>query len=633
MGIPGLMSFINNHSTQYFQNHELKNTLVIVDGYALTNFLYKLYENKTSAFGGDYDIMAKVYTDLINLFLRCNVTPIFVFDGAYEQRKIETIMHRMSSRIHTYSQPIKTADCMPYFASDILFDILNDMDIPHVNCDFEADAEIVSLAKLLNCPVISRDSDFYLNTVPYIPLDMINLDFEPIQNVINCRIYYVEKLLNNFGGLSASYLPLVAVLLGNDYIRPNTFCELLRLNPGTFNCGLKLSHIIRWLRRQSNVDNAIFYMTFNLQNSGYIKQQIKKIIQEYKNTNSKYLSSILQYKMMSKYQESLKHCSKENESCIFPYWLELNYRKGLVNSELMTIYTMRKIFFKIQIEDYDKPPYYEVSIKILQRIIGLLFGKIHSIKSIGRKNCLNIGQYKIKPFIINPYVPLADLNKTDLQYRKNIILNMIGIKNFDNIPKDWELFILALIYWSINSSNRKSRHMHALVVCAISLKIINNIKMDSKNEKHEDLAEKSILLEGINKVKKEDCAIAKSVLSEYNQVKLYKDKRVYNKIIHSFTQFQSCVYFLLILNSILDFPFGHCRIENFYKGTFLYNLCEKMQDCDPEKFITQQLFGKLDSLNEVYKSIINHLEILTPVPKKRKITDNSNKPEEKINTK
>jgi len=637
MGIPGLTSFINRNSTQYFENLQLKDTLVIIDGYALTNFLYRLYENQTSAFGGDYDIIAKVYTDFINLFTRCNVIPIFVFDGAYEQRKMETILNRMSQRIQSYGQPIKSAECMPMFGSDIIFDILNDMDIPHINCDFEADAEIVALAKLLNCPVISRDSDFYINTVPYIPLDKIIIDLNSNVKVINCQVYKVEKLLNEFGGLNVDYLPLVAALLGNDYIRPDTFSSLLRLNQGCFNCGLKLKRITEWLRKQQDIKSAILNMTNNLsRNSGYIENQINNIIKDYKNINSKYLSFILQYEKMSTYQDQLRHL-KSNEKSILPPWLEYHYRRGTVNAEVMTIITLKKIFFKVQIEDYEKSPYYEITFKIIEKINGLLFGKGDSIPSLGRKNGLNIGQYKIKRYITNPYVPLADLNKSELNYRKNIILNLVGIKKIDGVPKEWELFVLILIYWAIHTNNIKSKHMHALIVCAITFNVIKKIETDPKNEKTEDIKDKSVIKENITKVNKEDCIKALSVLSSYFQISQYNNKHLYYKIIHSFAQFQSCVYFLMILNSLLDFPFDQCRIENFYKGSFLYNLCVQMENCDPEIFVSHKLFGNTDSLNNVYKSIVNLINILLPVPKKRatatQSTSNCSKPKGKIEKK
>lgn len=627
MGIPGLTSFIKNNSTQYFENHQLANTLVVIDGYALTNFLYRIHENQTSAFGGDYDIMATVYKDFINLFLRCKVIPIFVFDGAYEQRKIETIISRMSQRIQSYGNPIKTSDCMPYFGSDILFDILNDMDIPHVNCDFEADAEIVALAKLLKCPVISRDSDFYMNTVPYIPLDMITLDFK--STVINCRLYKVEKLLNEFGGLHSSYLPLVAVMMGNDYIKQDTFSSLLRLRPGTFNCGLKLKRITEWLRKQKDINNALYNMTYNLSHRDYINNQIKNIMNEYKNTDSKYLTSILQYKIMSKYQDGLKNYLKPNENSILPIWLENNYRKGIINSEVMTMFTLQKIFFKVQIEDYQKPPYYEVSFDILEVIFGLFIGKNKSITTLGRKNGLNTGRYLIKPRIIDPYVPLAELNKTDLEHRKNIILNLVGIKNFNGVPKEWELFVLVLIYWARKTNIKKSKHVHALIVCAMTFNIIK--KIDTDNKTFENVTNKSIIEENIIKVKKEDCEKAISNLKNYFCVGQYNDKSLYYKIIHPFAQFQSCVYFLMILNSLLDFPYEQCRIENFFKGSLLYNLCVQMENTDPETFISEQLFNKLDSLNKVYKSISSHVHILlaVSVSKSRKVQSSSNNPKPK----
>lgn len=632
MGIPGLTSFINRNSTQFFENYQLKDTLVIIDGYALTNFLYRQYENQTSAFGGDYDIVAEIYVDFINLFLRCNVTPIFVFDGAYEQRKIETIMHRMSERIKSYSQPNKTNDCMPYFASDILFDILNDMDIPHINCDFEADAEIVALAKILKCPVISRDSDFYVNTVPYIPLDMIILDLKSTEKEINCRLYRVEKLLNEFGGLNTDYLPLVAALLGNDYIRQDTFSSLLRLHPGTFNCGMKLRRITDWLRKQKNVNSALNNMTNNLSHSrDYIQNQIKNIIQDYKSVNSKYLSCILQYKSMIKYQNQVKSYTKVNEKNILPHWLEHNYRRGTVNSEVMTNITLRKIFFKVQIEDYSKPPYYEVSFKILEIIFGLLFGKNESISTFGRKNGLNIGQYKLKPYINNPYIPLVDINKTDLDYRQNIILNLIGIKNFNGIPKEWELFVLILIYWANLTNKFKSIHIHALIVSAITLNVVKKNEINSQKKSLEDLINKSKIEENIIKVKKEDCVKAIDILSEYFQVDQYNDQKKYYTIIHPFAQFQCCVYFFMILNSLLDFPYEQCRIETFFKGSFLYNLCVKMENHNPEVFISNHLFEKLDSLNKVYKSIASYLDTHASlsVSKKRARTINKSKPESK----
>ncbi|VVC40419.1 XPG N-terminal,PIN domain-like,XPG/Rad2 endonuclease [Cinara cedri] len=634
MGIRGLMSFMHKNSTLYFENHQLKDTLVIVDGYSLTCFLYQLYENNTSAFGGDYDIITKFCVDFINLLLRCNVTPIFIFDGAYEQRKIKTIICRKIERIQVYSRPIKTSRCMPCFGCDVIFEILNDMDIPHIKCDFEADAEIVVLAKILNCPVISLDSDFYVNVVPYIPLDMIVLDFKSTEKFINCRLYKVEYLLNQFGGLNIEYLPLVASLLGNDYIRPDTFSSLLRISPDTYNCGLKLKRIINWLKNQKDVNTAVQNMTRNLfYNKAYIFKQIKTIINEFKRKDSKYLSFLLRYKRMSKYQDSLKKYIK-NEKSILPSWLECSYRKGIINSEVMNIFASNTIFFRTQIDDFEKPPSFKISFKILKRIIGLILGKNQSVQCFGRINGSNLGQYKLTAYIKKPCVTLADLNKTNLEYRKNIILDLIGMKflNFFKIPKEWELFIIILIYWINQTNNHNSVQVHALIICAIILNI-HKIEVQSQ---HKTLEKESIIKENITKVKNEDCIKAKSILSDYFKVTSYNDKNMYTKIMHSLAQFQYCAYYFMILNSLLNFPYKQCRIDNFFKGSLLYNLSVKLEkEKQPELFITKQLFEKLDSINIVYQSLTNQLEILLTVSKPRLMPDTRNcfrpKPKRKYN--
>lgn len=615
MGIPGLTTYVNRHSIQYYDNYQLENTLVVVDGNSLKYFIFDQCDDQTFHFGGDYDTLSKQFKDYFNVFIQCNVIPIVVLDGAKEERKINTILKRMTNDLQKYIDPFKFK-CVPSFIHNIFIKILNDMDIPHVCCDFEADTQIVTLAKWLNCPILSSDSDFYLNLAPFIPFRMIDLNIKSTAKVINCKVFKIEKLLNKYGGLNPSYLPLISILLGNDYIKPDTFCRLLNLKPHTFDCELKLKKIIAWLKTQNSVNSAISNMTRDLRCKEYLLKEIKNFVQEYENMEVKYLLHILLNTRMSEYRDGFKHLVIKNETYIFPKWLMHNYRQGIVNSEIMTIFTLKKLFFKAQIEDYDEPPYYEISFKILERILGLLFGNNESaISCFGRKDRLNIGLSKIKPYVNNPYIPLADLNNTDVQYRKNIILNLIGVQNISDFPKDWELLILTLIYWAVNSNNHKSKHMHSLIVCFIILKIIKKSDINSQRQTTKSLTENCIK-QHIIKVKKDDCIKANRVLSEYFQVQPCKNMKRFYKIIHPFVQFQCCNYYLMMLNSMMDFPFSECEVESYFKGSLLHNLCAKMENCDPKEFVSRKLFYKLDSLNNVYLSIVDHLERLMPVQRK-----------------
>ncbi|KAJ8726101.1 hypothetical protein PYW07_000799 [Mythimna separata] len=103
------------------------------------------------------------------------------------------------------------------------------MNVPYTVCEFEADDEIAAMARHLNCPVLSYDSDFFIYNVLYIPFN--TLDFKPkpveINNtktfVLECKIYKVEYMLKNFGGLKEELLPLLATLLGNDFVEKKVF--------------------------------------------------------------------------------------------------------------------------------------------------------------------------------------------------------------------------------------------------------------------------------------------------------------------------------------------------------------------------------------------------------------------------
>lgn len=114
-------------------------------------------------------------------------------------------------------------------------------------------------------------------------------------------------------------------------------------------------------------------------------------------------------------------------------------------------------------------------------------------------------------------------------------------------------------------------------------------------------------------MKKEDCIKALRVLKKYSVVSRYtiNNVKLYYKIIHPFSQFQGCVYFFIILNSLLDFPYAQIRIENYFKGSFLYNLCVEMEYCNRHKFISNKIFNEnMDSLNELYESIVSHIDTL-----------------------
>ncbi|XP_029037038.1 protein asteroid-like [Osmia bicornis bicornis] len=245
MGIKGLTKFISNRSDHYLEYYELHDTYLVIDGNSICCQLYISYANCNCVFGGDYDKYAQCVSDFFDNLLKCNITPLVLFDGAYENKKMKTIISRTRQWIHTASSfcPLsqRRIKFFPLFLWKVFKNVLKEKNIRYMQCLFEADNAIASVAKILNCPVLSYDSDFYIYGSLYIPFNTFD-NYATKSGigkgyVICCKIYRTERLLNSFKGLDESMLPLAAILLGNDYVNRCTFRN--------FFCHLKLHGVSR----------------------------------------------------------------------------------------------------------------------------------------------------------------------------------------------------------------------------------------------------------------------------------------------------------------------------------------------------------------------------------------------------
>lgn len=261
MGIRGLTTFIAQYSDQFLQRHDLHNTYLVIDGNNICCQLYTWHTKKFDCFGGDYDTFARSIELLFEALKKCNITPIVVFDGNYEWKKLRTIFARHGDRIRTAGKltPSTERGCtlFPLFTRVMFAEIVKKMGLYMYRCELEADNELACLARALNCPVLSYDSDFYIFDVLYVPFNSLNL--VPRYNRINktwyldCQLYRTENFLNSFPGLRREHLPLIGTLLGNDYIKPTVFrkfyshLKLKRAQPNTNLQQRRIRTVIHWL--------------------------------------------------------------------------------------------------------------------------------------------------------------------------------------------------------------------------------------------------------------------------------------------------------------------------------------------------------------------------------------------------
>ncbi|XP_067006897.2 protein asteroid [Anabrus simplex] len=306
MGIRGLTTYITKRSDRYLEPYELHDTYLVIDGNSLASQLYCNRSKCNSAFGGDYDLYANCIATFFRMLKKCNISPLVILDGGYELRKWSTVKSRLRKKIISAGTvtPVTQSriKSFPLMMKEVFKDVLKELEVPCVQSLYEADDEIAAIARQLDCPVLSYDSDYYVYDVLYIPFDTFS--FEPSSRYcsdgsapyyISCKIYKVEKFLHSFGGLQKSLLPLMAALLGNDYIKKSVFSNFLsqikRPRSRTMNDTQKsIAGLLQWLR-QETFETATSKILKHLKKNErkYVADQIQRIFAGYVQCSSNLL--------------------------------------------------------------------------------------------------------------------------------------------------------------------------------------------------------------------------------------------------------------------------------------------------------------------------------------------------------
>ncbi|XP_018396032.1 PREDICTED: protein asteroid [Cyphomyrmex costatus] len=301
MGIPGLTTYMSNGSERYLEYYALHDSYLVIDGNCVCCQLYTWYARCNCAFGGDYDKYAQCVRDFFDQLIRCNITPLVLIDGGCEDKKLKTIISRTKQKIeiasnYTLSSQHRTK-FLPLLMREVFKDIMNEKGIRYAQCIFEADNSIAAIARFLNCPVLSYDSDFYIYGSLYIPFNTLENDIvlNPSGRgyIKRCKIYYVDKLFRVHYGLNQSLLPLAAVLLGNDYVKQHIFKNFFRHLPRSgrrkYNNEQqrRIDMVFDWLRRRS-LNEAVIGILSRLR-----KQERKHVLNTIETIINSYISAPL----------------------------------------------------------------------------------------------------------------------------------------------------------------------------------------------------------------------------------------------------------------------------------------------------------------------------------------------------
>ncbi|XP_043512401.1 protein asteroid-like [Frieseomelitta varia] len=550
MGIPGLTTFVNNHSDIYLEYYELHNTYLVIDGNNVCYSIYNSYTKSNCAFGGDYDNYAQCVTKFFDDLLKCNVTPLVILDGGTEDKKLRTIIQRTRERINAACSfcPLsqENAKSIPLLLKEIFRDVMREKNIRHVQCLFEADNDIASVAKILNCPVLSYDSDFYIYGALFIPFNSLDTNVKKNPNgngyMKCCKIYKVENLLKSFKGLNQTMLPLAAVLLGNDYVKYKIFKNFFRhlklrgasnkkrnhrqcciertliwLSKHTLNNAITevLSRLIKPIRLkildliEVNINSYLNISTEILIPLGFPTTRVNI---NHLNRNFKFNGDI---NTLAYIEEGCKEESSEKEeeddeieiTDIFDEFKSMSKNAAVINlplwfkneilmseypSYFMDLIVRCSYICPVQVEDCSYPSSVMASLKILSVIFGILKSPIddkcymkYLVRNENRKmKWCTLEVTKIMNMCELP--SLFNLKEIPLPIRSKILNNTLGITNMDcinELPPEWMLYVGCIKYWMYQ---QEYSTFHKYYLYSIFISMLFNI-IDSKIGKYRNM--------------------------------------------------------------------------------------------------------------------------------------------------
>ncbi|KAJ8918390.1 hypothetical protein NQ315_008086 [Exocentrus adspersus] len=521
MGIRGLTTFIQNRSNLYLEEYELHDTSLVIDGNAIACQLYKWHCKSNDCFGGDYDKYAAVVENLFEMLNVCNVTPYVIFDGGYETRKVATIISRMKNRIQSAQQLSSVTEhsvsVFPLFLRETFLDVLIRLNIKCVRCDFECDTEIANIARTLNCP-----------------------------------IYRVEKFLKSFGGLDKKNLPILAVLLGNDYVKRSAFSmffnnlKMQKCHGNQSNQQKIIKSLIVWLQNES-AESAVkkVLSRYKCRRRQFVFKKIQAAIKGYNCTDSIYLRylGITPVRDTAAVEINVDICSIDKENS------EEISEKDLSDSEEGTSSATDEdeIDFNFDNEEPDLD--------------------IPSIFSDKYRRCL-LPPCFMDILIQNKYYSIPQIENDALEYSHAVSSEILSaIQRILRGSGEDNLICLA--------RNNNGQNVGMCSTRKELDKKINKLNASPTNIKKTIRSDKTGIIDALENISYNDSLMALDRLYSnfHMDVKMETNHRLFDRnVVHSMAQFQSCLLHLKYLNNLLNLPFASFIASDIFNGTFIYNL-------------------------------------------------------------
>lgn len=619
----------------FFEPITLQNSVLIVDG----GVCNRICENASDdpRLGSDYDLIYEAVDQYFRRLLSCNVIPIVVMDGLYDERKEATMQERLQlslKELTIYNKNkhnffTKNLRAFPIFKTNVFRDVLENLNISFVRCDFEADGELIELAKKFDCPILSHDSDFALcNGITFIPYKSINSNSFTGDGYIHCEKFNREKFLETYN-LLASNLPLLAVIFNSDCWKRNVFSSLFP-GIGTDDIFLKMTVATNWLRDKT-VDSAIEEIASRISQRDNetiedVKKKIVGIIDLYgdvPNSSTTVADIIMEDDVLRNRLRALNHQLTRNVKDMTqdPYNVPpevLNLvRLCRIPAITLDMINFNKFLCRAHpFEDIKKDSIHKPSMRLIRGIFGIL------VRNLNPKPLLTVNM-RVKNVMLEHVVEALSFDALSLpngelnNIQKRSILNEIifqSQENFDleNFDDDWNIFSLALIYIKFECGEEFDEYyIHSILLTALVLQTVKKYKnneipigvVDSNASIPSDYL-KALRLRALEKIDRS---------ARFLRVRRRNKYRLNNiSYIHMYYSFNESLEYLIQIFELLQLP-GEIHIQDFINGSFFLSILKGLESSNGWRNYVKDLSNNDRDFINAYEKIVEGLSGFLPL--------------------
>lgn len=171
-------------------------------------------------------------------------------------------------------------------------------------------------------------------------------------------------------------------------------------------------------------------------------------------------------------------------SCRVPDWFLCKYRQGIITPNLINVINFQRWFIPSQSEDYFSKPSHEISLPVLQAVVGIVLGEIAAVAKIkchARSKGMHLGVYDITPVFemqAQPLPSLFSVASIPAEARASILMDCLSLPKNINLgifPREWRLYVLILMYWKNHCKQPavNESHIRTVIVCLIYLSVVD----------------------------------------------------------------------------------------------------------------------------------------------------------------